>query len=154
MFFLLSTNNLFAEASNVRSGDFETYFPNGSSLGFQNFPNWVLVSITSGNLNSSNGRIFLYSGGGYFYFTANESVTLQITYNVTTVKLAGDNDNELRAINNGASFTISQNNNVQIIWVETIEAWLPVMFIFGIVGLLSMFGGVTYGDSFNEKRRV
>lgn len=134
----------FTQASNLRSSNFNVYFSNGASLGFQHGNRYVLLEVTSGNLNSSENSLTLDSDGGLFRFEANETTTLQITFNVTTVKVFGDQNNENRVIPSGTSISINATDKVTIYWHITYGFWLPMMFVFGMVGMLSTFGGVLY----------
>lgn len=136
-----------ASASNVRTTGFTTYISNGSSLGFQNGNRYVLLTVSNGVLNSSFNSVYLSSGGGLYRFTANESVTLLITFNVTNCKVQGDSGNDYRMIQSGSSFHIVTNDLVLIQWDITVTPWLPLLFIFGVLGLLTVFTGSLYGVS-------
>jgi len=145
LFFLMVFQLIqFCYASNVNGSNFNVYFSNGSSLGFQNGNRYVLLEVTSGNLNSSENTLTLDSDGGLFRFEANETTTLYITFNVSSVKVFGDQNNEHRIIPSGTSISINATDTVTIYWDITYEFWLPMMFVFGMVGMLSTFGGALY----------
>lgn len=118
----------------------------GDSIVFQNnLQNWVRLDISSGLLNSSRATTSMNSGGGHFIFTALNDSVLRLTHNVTTVRVGGDSGNEFRQVYNGNSFTILTGNAITINWsLPGVEPWLPVMFILGMTGLVSLFGGALY----------
>jgi len=129
----------------VYSSTFEVYVGNGGSLAFQNAVNSVVeIEVTSGLLNNSQNNIRLYSGGGHYVFTALNDSRLQITYNVQSVNVGGDSGNPSRPAVSGDSITVLAGNVVTIAWTITLEPWLPVMFILGMTGLVSLFGGSLY----------
>lgn len=142
---LLSLTTQQAHAQNVTGQNFQVLFASGSTLGFQNRVNKVvLLKIETGVLNSSSNTILIDIGGGEFRFIALNDTEIKISYTVSNVKVSGDQDNEYRAISSGSTITVKTGNNVVIQWDSLIEPWLPIMFIFGMVGLGGMFGGPLY----------
>ena len=132
----------------------QVLFPSGSSLAFQNDVNSnVTLLIITGILNSSENKLGLNSGGGFFHFTALNDTQIKITYSNCTVKVGGDQGNELRIINSGSTIIANAGDSVLIVWDKQIEPWLPMMFIFGMVGLGAMIGGPLYAINKIKKRQ-
>lgn len=119
------------------------YFPSDSSLGFIHEPGYyVKLSVTSGNLNTSEPIIILQTYYGQFQFTSNETLNLTVTFlGVSNVNAGGDNGTENRAIQNGTVLYIFPSNNVIIDWFIDQPPWLPLMFMAGMIGLTCMFAG-------------
>ncbi len=93
-------------------------------------------------MNATDTSLALYDGGGWFKFTAIDTLTLTIDYYIyTDVKAAGDQGNEFRPVANGTTLSIDPANYVEIIWSRSYEPLLPIMFILGMFGLASMFAG-------------
>ena len=134
------TQSQYATAQNI-----QVLFPSGSSLTFQNdVKSNVTLQIISGTLNSSENKLELNSGGGSFRFTALNDTQIKITYSDCTVKVSGDQGQELRIINSGSIITVNTGNSVLVLWDRQIEPWLPMMFVFGMVGLGAMIVGPLY----------
>jgi len=145
LFLLGITIYEFQEAkATVTSGTFTSLFPTNSSLGFQHENRFVILTITSGTLNSSACTLTFGSGGGFYKFQANETATIKITFNVSTVQVAGDQNKANHVIGSSDTITVNSSNNVTISWNILIEPWLPVLFIIGMFGLGAMFGGPLY----------
>jgi len=132
------------------------YFPVGSSIQFQNEINIsVTIEVLSGVLSSEvYPTIILNKGGGEFQFVSANNTKVKISYSQgsLTVKIGGDNNHPLRVISSGATVTIANGNTVQLIWDRPMEPWLPMMFIFGMVGLGAMIGGPLYAINKIKKR--
>ena len=140
-------------SQSVAPQNIQVLFPSGSSLAFQNDINSnVTLLIITGILNSSENKLGLNSGGGFFRFTALNDTQIKITYSNCAVKVGGDQGNELRIINSGSTITASTGDSVLIVWDRQIEPWLPMMFIFGMVGLGAMIGGPLYAINKIKKR--
>jgi len=134
-------SNVFAETQ----GDWVIYT---SELGFRQTyartetHNWILLSASEGMLNSSENEFSLSStGGGYFKFTSNESFTLTITSDFSHVEVVGDSGNSRRGISNSSALAIEADNVVYVYFSGVVQPYVPYMFILGMVGLVSMFGG-------------
>ena len=131
----------------------QVLFPSGTSLAFQNDINTnVTLQVISGTLNSSENKFGLNRGGGYFRFTALNDTQIKIVYSNCTVKVSGDQGNELRIIKSGSTITANAGDSVLIVWDRQIEPLLPMMFIFGMVGLGAMIGGPLYAINKIKKR--
>lgn len=146
---------ILVKAQDVPNTRLNVVVNNGQALAFQNTRyNFVRLGITSGVLNCTNGTLGINSGGGYFVFTALNDTAFTLTHNVTNVKVGGDSGNEFRQVYNGNSFTILAGNGVTVNWdMPGIEPWLPVMFILGMTGLVSLFGGSLYAvDKIKKKQ--
>jgi hypothetical protein len=124
--------------------DFQLMFSEGQGFRFQSGSKTIVLTVTVGNLISNESDFYMNDGGGQLNFKANESVTMQITFNHSNVRVKGDKGNELRAINSGASIPIDKDNVVYIQWSYGAILLLPIKFIFGMVGLASMAGGAIY----------
>lgn len=133
------------QAQDVTSHAFTAIFPSTSSLQFQNaIDKTVKLEVTSGALNSSNCVLRMSSNTGSFRFTALNNSSVKITFTVSGVQVSGDQNKETRNIQSGDTVSIATNNKVVITWHMKIEPWLPLMFIFGIIGLLCLVGGPMY----------
>jgi len=137
---------VYAQAQNVTGQNFQVIFPADTSLAFQNdVYKFVNLQVLDGDLNSSQTRLRLDSGGGFFRFIATEKCVLKITYiNVSYVKVSGDQGNALRYIDSGNVITVNVNDNVLIEWGVVFEPYVPIGFIFGMAGFLGMFFGPCY----------
>jgi len=134
-----------AYAQNALGQNCQVVFPSTSSLGFQNdIDKTVTLEITNGILNSTTNNLKIYDGGGHFRFTALNNTQIKIDYTVTAVKVSGDQNHENRVVTSGSTITVNAGDNVLISWDITLEPWLPVMFIIGMVGLASTIGGPVY----------
>ena len=129
----------------VSGSNFGLQFYEGQSLGFQEGKKTVVLTMTSGNLTSNETNIYMWVGGGDFKFNASESFTMKITFNMDTVKVAGDKGHtEFRAISSGSSIPVDANDLVYVQWSYGAILLLPIKFILGMVGLGSMSGGSIY----------
>ena len=141
---MLPLTNLQQSNVLIVGSSFALMFYEGQSLGFQSGKKTVVLTMNSGNLNSSETDVYVDEGGGTFKFKANESLTMKITYDVATVRVAGDKGNELRAVKSGSSIYIDVNDNVFIQWSMPLVPLLPIRFILGMFGLCSISGGSLY----------
>jgi len=125
---------------NIVSGDnFAVMMNNTSSLGFQSVPDsYVLLTVSSGLLNSTTNTLRITRDSGLFRFTALNNTTLDITFTVSQVQV------DQTKINSGDSVVITAGQTRVIRWIILLEPILPVMFILGMVGLCSMVGGGFY----------
>jgi len=128
----------------VYGQNFSLQFYEGQSLGFQTGMKTVVLDMTVGNLTSNQTTVDFDSGGGMFQFKANENFTMKITYDVAKLKVGGDKGSQDRGIKSGTSINIDANDIVTIEWNIFIAPLLPLLFILGMFGLLSMGGGSIY----------
>jgi len=140
---------LFVAVANagVRASNFAVYVPNAGSIGFQNTPDiYVLLTVTSGFINSTVNQLRLSRGQGYFQWTALNDSTVQVTFDVDNgqVSASGDSGTADRKILSGTTLTVLIGNVVRVEWNYHPDIWLPIMFIFGMIGILSTFGGSLY----------
>jgi len=134
-------------------GDVRLTFPTNSKLCFQNdVENYLTIEVVEGTLNLTDFNFHLDSGGGYFKFATPTPVSIKIVCSNLTVKVSGDQGNELRSIDSGSIITTNAGDRILIIWDRQIEPLLPMMFIFGIVGLGAMIGGPLYAINKIKKR--
>ena len=149
----LCLNLSYAYTPYVSGSNFDILINENSALGFQNDPDEsVTLTPTTGDLNTSINSLLVYGGGGEFRFLSNERFTLTITYTVTNLRIAGDKGNGRRPISSGDSVDIDSADTVIITWIRTIEPWLPIMFIFGIFGMISTIGGAMYAVNKIKKK--
>ena len=128
--------------------------PSDSSLAFQNdIENYLTLSIVDGILNLTDFNFHLDSGGGYFKFTTPDPLSIKITYSNLTVKVAKGNE-PFQIVESGS--IISVTDQTEIIWDVPheipVEPLLPMMFIFGMVGLGAMIVGPLYAINKIKKR--
>jgi len=123
------------------SSDFVVLIENGGSLGFQNrVDRTVFLNVTSGSLNSSYAQVSMYSGGGYFVFRGNNSVSLSVNpENVAVITEINDT-----VVEWGSGISLTSSDTFLLRWSVTIEPWIPYLFILGMIGLGSMFCGTLY----------
>jgi len=126
--------------------DLNVFVESGGSLGFQNqVAKYVLLTVDSGELNSSTNSLAIQNDHGRFTFYSNETLTLTVSYSVSKVQVSGDTGQSSRVIENNTQLTIACTNTVTIEWWIEIEPWLPIMFIFGMIGLCATFAGPMIG---------
>lgn len=120
------------------------YFELDSSLGFHHptadfvFSAYLTLTVTNGTLNTTANTLTMTRDSGWFRFTSVNTTTLETDYNVTNVLVDGVK------IETGDSIDITANTTRLIYWNVEMQPFLPVMFIFGMVGLGAMFGGLIY----------
>jgi hypothetical protein len=135
-----------AEALTAVGSDLNLYFPSGTSLAFQHlgvpwetYGATVTLTVTSGVLNGTSGTLAMYVSSGKLTFTArdNGAVSLSSTSDTTNFHVNGQLTNST-VIVNGQSYVIE--------WGFSEPQFLvPMMFIFGMTGLMCMFVGPMYG---------
>lgn len=123
------------------------------SIGFQNGKKYLELKAITGDLNSSTNSLIINGDGGRFVFVSNESLTLSFNFTVDLVNVGGDEGKDVRRIQNGTSITIQANDIVTIDWGLYVEPWLPLMFIFGMFGIVSTIGGAMYSVSLLKKKQ-
>jgi hypothetical protein len=130
----------------VSGSNFNLYFETNGKLAFQHLSvPWetkgatITLTVTSGTLNGTGGTLAMYPTSGTLTFTAleNGAITLTSTSNGTTFHVNGEVATSASLVN-GQSYTLEWS------FLEP-EFLLPVMFILGMFGLGSMFGGPIYG---------
>jgi len=131
---------------NIPSAGFNLYFETNGKLAFQHLSvPWetkgatITLTVTSGTLKGTSASLAMYPTSGTLTFTAleNGAITLTSTSNGTTFHING-------AVANSASIVNGQTYTLEWSFIEP-EFLLPVMFILGMFGLGSMFGGPIYG---------
>lgn len=131
--------------------------PTGYEMGFSSFTvdskigfmcgvnETLLLTITDGEITSQNITANIQQTRGHFIFLATSNATLQANINDLRVSASGDQGNKERNLFDGDTLIIQEGNNVKFYWnTGATEMLLPIMFIFGMVGLMSMFGGILY----------
>ena len=133
-------------AYNVRSSDIAVYVPATGALGFQNEPDiYVLLSVLTGSINSTTNILRLSRGVGVFQWLALNDSTVRVTYTVDgSVAAMGDSGNAWRRIDSGTTLTVTTGETVRVEWKYNVHIWLPIMFIFGMIGLVGTFGSSLY----------
>lgn len=125
--------------------NFNLYFTSGSAMQFQHLkvgggmvPFTAKVNVDSGTLNGTNGNIEMYLTWGKLSFTSQDNATLTPSPSDDVAIIV--NDKEL-----SDTASISPGDSVIIIWsMPAYEPFLPILFIFGMFGLLAMFIGPAY----------
>jgi len=140
--------------SPVRTENFICQLGNGASIGFQHDTTYLTLTVSSGSLNSSTNSLTLNVDDGRFQFLNNNSLVFTPTFNVTRVQVTGDQGNEVHIIQSGETVTVNANDVVLIEWWNTLEPWVPFMFILGMVGLCAMFGGTLHGVKEIQKGKL
>lgn len=141
----LMVNSSVALIFYARGRNITVICPANSNIMFQNRINkTVLLTVDSGLLNCSDGNIRVYDAGGSFRFTALNNTEITITFTVDQLKVQGDQNRSLRRFSSGNSIMVQTANNIFITWTDSLEPFLPIMFIIGIIGLISMIGGSLY----------
>jgi hypothetical protein len=130
----------------VSGSNFNLYFETNGKLAFQHLSvPWetkavtITLTVTSGTLNGTSASLAMYPTSGTLTFTAleNGAITLTSTSNATTFHINGEAANSASIVN-GQTYTLEWS------FLEP-EFLLPIMFILGMFGLGSMFGGPIYG---------
>lgn len=150
LIFTVRTRTVLADVSGV---NFNVYFAQNSCLVFQNNPSEnVSLTVNSGSLNSSVTSIRIYDGGGYFTFNNTANATITVDFTVTSLQVWGDQDNETRNVQSGDIISIDSGDSVVLSWTIHLQPWLPIMFIFGMIGIVSMFyGGLNFISEMQKK---
>jgi len=127
--------------ANVATSQFTVLIDDTGSLGFQSTrEQWVMLTVTSGAINSSVATLSITVNRGSFAFRSNETVSFTVTnQNVSNVRVY-INGTQLSTFD----VTATQNDNVRVEWFIPIEPILPFMFILGMIGLGGMFGSSLY----------
>lgn len=147
---ILSIGNLFFRFYQVKAlnpivtgSNFNLYFTSGNSLQFQHLKTeWgavafiAKVTVNSGTLNGTNGNIEMYPTEGKLSFTSQNTATLTPSDNLVII-VNGEQFQETTTIKTGDSVIFRWSG-------PAFEPSLPVLFIFGMVGLFSMFLGPIY----------
>lgn len=125
--------------ANVSAPTFFLYVNNTGSIGFlSQTEKYVKLEVTSGAFNCSNASLTMDLNHGRLRFLNNESVSFTTTFNVSKVNYNG------ALVTSGDSNSQTANKYIVIEWWITIEPWVPYLFILGMIGLGSMFGGSLY----------
>jgi len=133
--FILSTF-LVANVTSGANGQFFLYADIGGSIGFQSQPDRMIsFLVLSGTLNCSNATIVMDANHGKLTFINNESLSFLTTSNMSRAQV-----NSL-GLSSGDTTNVSPSTVTVVEWWITADPWLPYMFILGMVGLVSMFGG-------------
>lgn len=127
--------------ANVRTDPFVVLVENGGGLGFQHRVNkTVFLTVTSGSLNSSYAYVSMYSGGGYFVFRGNNSVSFNVTANDLPVMTEINNT----VVEWGGGISLTSSDLFLLRWSVPIAPFLPLLFIIGMSGFACLFIGMLY----------
>ena len=133
--------------ANVAAPTFQIYIGNTGSLGFQNQMEYnVTLTVSSGALNCSNASLSMDLNHGRLVFMNNESAAFTTIFSVSRLTINGG------LVESGVSTSQVQNDVTIIEWWIMIEPWVPYLFILGMIGLGSMFGGSLYTVHLFKKR--
>lgn len=116
---------------------------NGQSIGFQFDDLFVRVVVNSGVLNGSSSDIWIASEyGGKYVFTQSGSGSCYVHHsNDSRISNLRVNGNQY-IMNN--TVTLTDGNIYVIEWGVSLEPFLPIVFMVGMVGLLMLFIGPSY----------
>jgi len=133
--------------ANVAAPTFFLYIEDTGSVGFQNQQEYnVTLTVSSGALNCSNASLSMDLNHGRLVFMNNESASFTTIFNVSRLIING-------VLVESGVVTSQVTNDVTVIeWWIMIEPWVPYLFILGMIGLGSMFGGSLYGIHLFKKR--
>ena len=93
----------------------------------------------------SDASVAIYDGGGWFRFNSINDTTINIQYyGIAHVKASGDQGNAFRHIPSGNSIPVDATDDIFIQWDMVLAPSVPIMFIFGVIGLMGCFGGPLY----------
>lgn len=141
--FYLSTVK--ADSQIVTGSNFNLYFPATAKLAFQHCssayavnPFIVTLTVNSGTLNGTDATLTMTGSSGTLKF---------LNFETTTVALTAVEEVEITV--NGQSYSapvsLTPDQDVTITWSYFEVPWLlPMMFIFGMIGLFSTVGGPIY----------
>jgi len=139
LFFLAFTLRVSAPITTVSGTNFQLEINNTGSLGFQNDPDsYVMLTVTSGLLNSSVNSLTMTRDSGIFRFTALANTNFDVDFTVSEVRV------DAAEISSGDSVTVTAGQTRVIRWIILLEPFFPVMFMLGMIGLCSMVGGGLY----------
>lgn len=121
---------------------------NGASVGFKGGENGVIVSITSGTLNGSLSMTG-WTNKGQIIIDSEDTATFTITgFGDSEFKdcVPGIKGSETANRNNKTQITATtvSGNQITITWSYSGEPALPIMFMVGMIGVGSFFGGALY----------
>lgn len=131
-----------ALAGITRSQAFVLNIGSGAGLGIQtDYEQYVRMNVAAGTWRTAANTVYSYDGSGFLSFTNNVSVTLEITYSLERVTVAGDKGNAQRVIDSGQYIEIDAADLVVIRWTTILEPFFPLLFIFGVCGLVCVPAG-------------
>ena len=100
------------------------------------------------NWNGTGCILSVNEAGGFFQFTPENDTDILISYeNLRNVKVNNT------GIASGTTVTFGGSSVQTVTWGFIIGSWLPVMFIFGMIGLGSMFYGVLVAVQTIQKKQ-
>jgi len=140
--FTLSNKVHSAISARGQGSDFNIYVPNGSAIRFQHLgsgyvePFFINLTVTSGTLNGTNGKLTMWHDGGELRFTSLDSARINASKVVIFV-----NDAKFDEL---ASFSSGDIVVLKWSWWKPYEPYVPIMFIIGMAGLFAMFIGPAY----------
>lgn len=112
--------------------NFDVYIQTNKALQFQlraNITNYLLINVTSGTLNATDGYIQLLNNKGQFIFSPQENCTIQITHNLGMAYIY-INDNEKVYVSSGNSYNLYSGDNIkltfQMIGEDTSGFWFKI----------------------------
>jgi len=126
----------------MQGSDFNIYLSSGENLNFQHLATdyseafQITLSILSGSLNGSDGKITIWLNEGEMSFLSQDNATLQGEHILFIVN--NNKFNEYANIENGDVVLLKWTNPYPL------KPLLPIMFIIGMIGFGGLFGGPLY----------
>ena len=116
---------------------------NGGSIGFGDSENGVVVAVTAGTLNGSTSFMYWRERGEVRVQSENAAAFTIDSYGEALPRFGGGQSaekvNKTRILG-----TTLNGDNLLFGWGVELKPLLPFMFILGIVGLFSFFGGLLW----------
>ena len=146
---VLTVLTLFPNVNGSLSTNFNVYT---NSLGIQigyaltGDDDWLLLEAQNNFINSSTTALSLTkTGSGYFRFLSNESFNLELSFSEMSISLSGDQGNEKRVVENSSVHSVTALDVVTVFWSQRISPYVPLTFLFWIIGLFACFLGPYMG---------
>lgn len=145
LFLLLGLAPILANGGVSHNG-FQVYLEDGASIGFQNqLGKHLVLEVTSGVLNSTDNNLILLGEQGSFRFNSSSNLGFKIIIPTNDMYVRVRRNDVLLGFSNNSVLTANQYDDVLINWGFLVQPWFPVMFAFGIGGLILMVAGPSYG---------
>ena len=133
--------------------------PNGGSMGFSSYYSGCVVTVTAGTLNGTANIMLFYRSQGEVHISSNSAATFYIDGFLRGVPYVKGSTTATVINDTRIEATTTNGDNLIIGWSVSADPLLPLMFILGVLGVISMIGGAVYsvklfGDGLYEKGLV
>jgi len=127
-------------------GNFTTLLSLHSTVTFRHGATSISIEADS-NFNGSNCNLWADDNSGAYVFTPENQTDLEISFvNAAYVRLNGS------LLVNGETQTLTGGDVYRLTWNMVLTPFLPIMFIFGMIGIVSVFfGGLTFVAEMQKK---